>query len=104
MPNIGLSKKYRVSFVVALILTALTLVMAGDAIGRPNYQFLRFEEDWSVLKNAPESQRTDFVDRIKYIPLSDDGDIWLSLGGVRALGSRLGLILHLIRQTMTPSF
>jgi hypothetical protein len=46
---------------------------------RPTYQFpfLRFDEDWSFLRCA---QRTDYWDRIKYIPLGHEGT-YLSFGG-----------------------
>jgi Alginate export len=45
---------------------------------RPEYQSLRYEEDWSVLRDR--SLRTDVWDPVKYLPLREDG--WfLSLGG-----------------------
>ncbi len=52
-----------------------------DALSRPVYQNLRQNEDWSVLANPGGVQGHDFFDPIKYIPLTDDGSIWLSLGG-----------------------
>lgn len=51
------------------------------AISRPAYRFLRFEEDWSMLRRVDLSQSDDPWDRIKYVPLSDDGDVWASFGG-----------------------
>ncbi|MHC4422795.1 MAG: hypothetical protein ACYS1E_19705, partial [Planctomycetota bacterium] len=48
---------------------------------RPKYNFLRHKEDWSVLKDVPRDQLTDFWDPIKYVPLNDDGSIWASFGG-----------------------
>jgi hypothetical protein len=45
---------------------------------RPEYQSLRYEEDWSVLRER--ALRTDFWDPVKYLPLSAD-DWYLSLGG-----------------------
>ncbi len=50
-------------------------------IKRPKFNFRRYKEDWSGLKDAPESQLTDPWDSIKYVPLSDDGNIWASFGG-----------------------
>lgn len=47
---------------------------------RPAYQPLRFLEDWSVLARGTPTD-ADVWDRIKYIPLSDDESVWLSLGG-----------------------
>jgi hypothetical protein len=51
------------------------------ALERPKYTFLRHDEDWSVLKDAPRDQLTDFWDPIKYVPLNEDGSIWASFGG-----------------------
>ena len=48
---------------------------------RPKWKLLRFEEDWSILKNSPKSKRTHLFDPIKYIPLSADGKLWVSFGG-----------------------
>ena len=46
---------------------------------RPAFQTLRYEEDYSFLRD-PDC-RTDVWDRIKYMPLSEAGDVYLSLGG-----------------------
>jgi hypothetical protein len=51
---------------------------APAAPPRPAYQVLRFNEDWSVLKQAGNS---DWLDPLKYIPLNDDGSWYLTLGG-----------------------
>lgn len=48
---------------------------------RPAYQVLRQNEDWSVLAGVDRAATGDWFDRIKYIPLSDDGDIWVGFGG-----------------------
>ncbi len=48
---------------------------------RPPWKFLRFQEDWSTLKNIPAPQRNHPFDSIKYIPLTADESLWLSLGG-----------------------
>lgn len=50
----------------------------GD-VKPPEYQKLRYDEDYSCLKDP--SKRSDFWDPIKYIRLSDSGDWYLSLGG-----------------------
>jgi len=44
-------------------------------VERPKYSFLRYNEDWSVLKDVPRDELTDFWDPIKYVPLNDDGSI-----------------------------
>ncbi|MEX2215527.1 MAG: alginate export family protein [Phycisphaeraceae bacterium] len=52
---------------------------AAPTYKAPTYQVVRFNEDWSVLKHADASD--DFFDPIKYIPLNEAGDIYLSFGG-----------------------
>src|SRR5258706_2296801 len=70
---------------------ALTAVLAGACYGQvaptkgtvspaggpPPYTLVRWNEDYSFLKNAPH---TDLFDSIKYIPLGPD-DWYVSLGG-----------------------
>lgn len=51
---------------------------AEQSSPRPQYQSLRYEEDWSALRNA--QQRTHLWDRVKYLPLNED-DWYVSLGG-----------------------
>jgi hypothetical protein len=46
---------------------------------RPPYQFLRYAEDWSFLRDP--ACRTEFWDPVKYMPLNEAGDFYLSLGG-----------------------
>ena len=76
---------------VASVLAA-TPVAAQPAPGspeikRPAIQVRRFDEDWSVLRGVDLSRTDDFWDHLKFIPLSQDGSIYLTLGGqVRARG------------------
>src|SRR5690606_18031427 len=51
---------------------------AAPAAQPPQYTPLRWNEDWSYLRDTP---RTDFFDPIKFIPLNDEESIYLSLGG-----------------------
>ncbi len=66
---------------------AVTSVSADDArepqfLTRPAYRHnQRYLEDWSGLAGIDASRSGDFFDPIKYIPLSDDGSVWVSLGG-----------------------
>ena len=46
----------------------------------PEYQKLRYEEDYRYLR-FPDA-RGDFFDPIKYIPITSDGAAYLSLGGM----------------------
>ena len=45
----------------------------------PAYKQLRYDEDWSLLRDP--SQRTDYLDPIKYIPLGHRENWYLTLGG-----------------------
>lgn len=49
----------------------------GAVIG--GYAESRWAENWSALRDPEE--RDDWLDDLKYIPLSGDGDVWLSLSG-----------------------
>jgi hypothetical protein len=42
---------------------------------------VRFDEDWSVLRGVDLSTTDDFWDRLKFIPLTTDGSVWLTIGG-----------------------
>jgi alginate export protein len=57
---------------------------ADVELKRPALQIgsaLRFNEDWSVLKGVDTSKTDDFWDRVKFIPLTPDQNVWLSIGG-----------------------
>src|SRR5438445_11814362 len=41
----------------------------------------RFNEDWSVLRGVDLDKTDDFWDRLKFIPLSPDQNVWLTVGG-----------------------
>lgn len=45
----------------------------------PSYHNLRFAEDWSVLHQ--QTEEGEGWQRLKYIPLSHNGDVYFSLGG-----------------------
>ena len=50
-------------------------------VGRPAYEPLRQNEDWSVLVNPDVLKETDPFDPMKYISLTDSGSMWVSFGG-----------------------
>jgi hypothetical protein len=54
---------------------------AQAGIERPSYQVRRFDEDWSVLRGVDTSRTDDVWDRLKFIPLTSDQSVWLTLGG-----------------------
>ncbi len=57
---------------------------AASELQRPVYQIGsagRFNEDWSVLRGVDLSRTDDFWDRVKFIPLTKDGSVFLALGG-----------------------
>ncbi|MFT6081493.1 MAG: hypothetical protein ACJAYX_003286 [Planctomycetota bacterium] len=43
----------------------------------PKYQFLRQNEDWSSFR----AKEGDWLARFKHLDLTDDGSVWLSMGG-----------------------
>lgn len=49
------------------------------AASRPPYRLLRYEEDYFYLRDP--AKRSEFWDPIKYIPLDESGETYLSLGG-----------------------
>jgi Alginate export len=62
-------------------------VEAGQAASEPQRPALpignavRYDEDWSVLRGWDLSKTDDFWDRFKFIPLTQDQTVWLTLGG-----------------------
>jgi hypothetical protein len=51
---------------------------------RPAYQLGsagRYNEDWSSLRGVDLSATDDVLDRLKFIPLSPDQNVWLTIGG-----------------------
>lgn len=76
----------RLCFFVGLI-AVFICVHAGFAaepeiLKRPRYSpVFRQNEDWSALAGYDTFQTESFFDPIKYIPLSDDGNFWVSFGG-----------------------
>jgi hypothetical protein len=62
-----------------IVVTALPSAAAGAQSERPAYRKLRYEEDWSVLRDP--ALRTDALDVLKYIPLDRPGSGFVTLGG-----------------------
>ncbi len=52
---------------------------AGPVTPKPLYPIPRFNEDWSHLRDA--ATRDDAWDTVKFMPLSQEGRVFLSLGG-----------------------
>jgi hypothetical protein len=52
--------------------------VASAQSSSPSFQPLRYEEDWSYLKDA--SKRSEWIDTLKYIPVNRKG-WYVSLGG-----------------------
>jgi hypothetical protein len=67
------------AFAVAIAIATPQLSAAQATTERPKYGSLFFEQDWSFLRDY--SGPRDTFDAIKYLPLSEDGRFWLSLGG-----------------------
>ncbi len=84
--------RYRGTIVIGLFFMALSFaygefpVWAEDdqeasQIKRPAFQIRRFDEDWSVLRGVDRSHTGDFWDLVKFIPVTPDKNVWLSIGG-----------------------
>lgn len=52
---------------------------AGDGATTNGYNLSRWAEDWRVLRDP--AKRDDPIDRFKFIPIADDGQIYLTLSG-----------------------
>jgi hypothetical protein len=51
----------------------------GDGATVKGYNLSRWAEDWRVYRDPVKSD--DMLDRLKYLPLDEDGDIYLTLSG-----------------------
>ena len=70
---------------VAVVLLLSTIVVAdepGTLIQPPPYKLLRAAEDYSYLAHDEDHQyEYDWFDPIKYMPMTDDGSVRLTIGG-----------------------
>ncbi len=64
------------TFLLILWVAVGWLARAGE---RPAFQTLRYQEDWSVLRESTSTP--DFLDPAKFVPLTANGDTYLSFGG-----------------------
>ena len=48
---------------------------------RPTYEDRRFDEDWSALRDVDLSGRNRVWERLKFIPLGQEEQVWLTLAG-----------------------
>ncbi|WP_288417278.1 alginate export family protein [uncultured Novosphingobium sp.] len=61
------------------VVTSYPAAAAGDGATMGGYNLSRWAEDWRVMRDP--AKRDDPLDRLKYLPLDDDGDIYLTLSG-----------------------
>lgn len=59
----------------------------GDGATTKGYNLSRWAEDWSTYRDA--TKRDDVLDRLKYLPLDEDGDIYLTFSGEARLRMNL---------------
>src|SRR5712691_1139790 len=90
-----LPRRFGIIVVLGLALHSLSFVhdvpgawaqssQAATEPKRPAYQLGsagRFNEDWSVLRGVDLDKTDDFWDRLKFIPLSPEQYVWLTIGG-----------------------
>jgi hypothetical protein len=62
-----------------LLMLLLALCATSQAAELPVYQTLRYNEDWSVLRDS--TKHPDLFDPVKYNILTANGDWYLSFGG-----------------------
>ncbi len=61
------------------VVTAYPSAAVGDGPVTNGYNLSRWAEDWRVMRDP--AKRDDFLDRLKYLPLDSDGDIYLTFSG-----------------------
>jgi len=85
------SKPSRLMLIAAMVAAPVAALAQGTGVPPTDlhrYPLPTYEEDWRALQ---KSDRTDVWDPIKFVPLSADGAISLSLGGeARATYERFG--------------
>lgn len=78
-PNIPPSESGQTREPATPIVTAYPAEAAGDGNASAGYNLSRWAEDWTKYRNP--KKRDDFLDRLKYLPLDDDGDVYVTLSG-----------------------
>src|SRR5438132_6965302 len=89
LPRLGLVVVMSVALLLPSLVHGVPLAWAQagqppSELKRPAYQIGsagRFNEDWSVLRGVDLDKTDDFWDRLKFIPLSPDQNVWLTIGG-----------------------
>src|SRR5712692_11169957 len=95
LASVRLPRRFGITVVLGLALHLLSFVhdvpracaqssQATTEPKRPAYQLGsagRFNEDWSILRGVDLSATDDVLDRLKFIPLSPDQNVWLTIGG-----------------------
>lgn len=61
------------------IVSAYPAAAAGDGVTTGGYNLSRWAEDWRVMRDP--AKRDDPLDRLKFLPLDADGDVYLTLSG-----------------------
>ncbi len=59
--------------------TSYPSAAAGDGATTNGFNLSRWAEDWRVMRDP--AKRDDFLDRLKFLPLDGDGDVYLTLSG-----------------------
>ncbi|MGB7157535.1 MAG: alginate export family protein [Tepidisphaeraceae bacterium] len=69
----------RMTMKLSIFIVLFASASACAQYGPSPYTPVRWDENYFYLSDP--AARTDWLDPIKYIPLNDDGDVYLSLGG-----------------------
>lgn len=63
----------------APVVTSYPAAAAGDGATTGGYNLPRWAEDWRIMRDP--ARRDDLLDRLKFLPLDRDGDVYLTLSG-----------------------
>ncbi|WP_230632465.1 alginate export family protein [Sphingomonas sp. Leaf37] len=61
------------------IVTSYPSAAVGDGATTNGFNLSRWAEDWRVMRDP--KKRDDILDRLKFLPLDGDGDVYLTLSG-----------------------
>ena len=79
---------WTIGLAVAALAAGSTFAQDGEAgapeapsFNWPKYQVQHFKQDYTGLAELSEIPSRDWFDDLKYMPLNEAGDLWLSMGG-----------------------
>lgn len=76
-------KKFSCMMLLMLLGSPITHALTRlDELELPDFQLIEHQENWAKMKSVQHDRaQLSILEKIKYIPLSDNQDVWLSFGG-----------------------